>query len=356
MVEAQEVFLPYSSDHSKPFTPNTTMSYPSTPHPNSSPALSSHVLPLSASLDTDGKVDVALTTPGLRWLLFGGEGWIGSQLRCILSTERPCDEVVVALSRADDDVSVEEELRMVQPDRVVSLVGRTHGEEFATIDYLEQKGKIMENVRDNLFGPLVLLSACLKAGVHLTYVGTGCIFEYDDDHPINVSPSHGFTEFDKPNFFGSSYSVVKGFTDRLFHLLPSTALNARIRMPITDHRHARNFITKITSYTKICSMENSMSVLPELLPIMVRMAVDKETGTVNLTNPGHITHNKILELYRDIVDPTFTWSNFTIEEQSKILAAGRSNNYLNTDRLQKYAPNVRSIEESVKFVLLRYNK
>ena len=29
----------------------------------------------------------------------------------------------------------------------------------------------------------------------------------------------GFNETDKPNFFGSSYSIVKGYTDRLMHEL-----------------------------------------------------------------------------------------------------------------------------------------
>ena len=34
---------------------------------------------------------------------------------------------------------------------------------------------------------------------------------------------------DAPNFFGSSYSVTKGFTDRLFHQFEGTALNLRMR-------------------------------------------------------------------------------------------------------------------------------
>ena len=40
-------------------------------------------------------------------------------------------------------------------------------------------------------------------------------------------------------------------------------LNLRIRMPITGEPNARNFITKITNYEKICSIKNSMTVLPE---------------------------------------------------------------------------------------------
>ena len=41
------------------------------------------------------------------------------------------------------------------------------------------------------------------------------------------------------------------------------------------------------------------------------------TGTINFTNPGLISHNEILEMYKEIVDNNFTWTNFTKEEQSK---------------------------------------
>ena len=91
-----------------------------------------------------------------------------------------------------------------------------------------------------------------------------------------------------------------------------------------------------SQYEKICSIPNSMSILPELLPIALKLAERCITGTFNLTNPGLISHNEILELYKEIVDPKFTWKNFSLEEQSKILAADRSNNYLDTQKLQTF--------------------
>merc|ERR1712224_27490 len=93
-----------------------------------------------------------------------------------------------------------------------------------------------------------------------------------------------------------------------------------------------------------------MTVLSELLPVAVDMMVQKHKGTFNLTNPGLISHNEMLEMYKEIVDPKFEWKNFTQEEQDKILAAGRSNNFLETDRLQKLYPEVKHIKESVREV------
>ena len=94
-----------------------------------------------------------------------------------------------------------------------------------------------------------------------------------------------------------------------------------------------------------------MTVLPTLLPLLVQMVDRAEVGTINLTNPGVISHNEILEMYREIVDPTFTWENFTVEEQNAVLASRRSNNCLDTSRLQRLFPDVAGIREAVRGAL-----
>jgi 3,5-epimerase/4-reductase len=43
---------------------------------------------------------------------------------------------------------------------------------------------------------------------------------------------------------------------------------------------------------------------------------------------------QILQLYKDYIDPDFTWSNFTVEEQAKVIVAPRSNNLLDTQRVR----------------------
>ena len=126
-------------------------------------------------------------------------------------------------------------------------------------------------------------------------------------------------------------------------------------MPITANDNPRNFITKILNYKKICSIKNSMTVLPELIPISIKMMLDNITGTFNFTNPGLISHNEILTMYKEIVDPTFEWENFSIEEQDKILLSKRSNNYLDTEKLESLY-NILPIKESVRKCLENYNK
>ena len=86
------------------------------------------------------------------------------------------------------------------------------------------------------------------------------------------------------------------------------------------------------------------------------MMKNKITGTINLTNPGLISHNEILEMYKEIVDPSFKWKNFSQEEQRKILAADRSNNYLDTSVLEKLYPDIKNIKVSVKDCLYEYKR
>jgi len=137
------------------------------------------------------------------------------------------------------------------------------------------------------------------------------------------------------------------------HFFDKNVLVLKIRMPITDEFNGRNFITKITNYEKVCSIKNSMSVLDELIPIMIKLIKDNVTGPLNFTNPGLISHNEILEMYKEIVDPAFKWNNFTIEEQNAILDSGRSNNFLDTTRLESLCPEVKNIKVSVREALVR---
>lgn len=286
----------------------------------------------------------------MKFLVWGHKGWIGQQVLAAIGAAG--HEAVGATSRADDADAVEAEIAAVKPDRAISLIGRTRGDGFLTIDYLEQKGKLVENMRDNLYGPLVLAHVCSKHGVHLCYMGTGCIFHYDNDE-FKLGNGNGFKESSDPNFFGSAYSTCKGYTDRLMRLMfENSVLNVRIRMPITPDNSPYNFITKIVNYDKVVNIPNSMTVLPALLPKMVDMSVKKVTGTINLTHPGAISHNEVLELYKKHVDPTYTWSNFTIEEQDKILLSGRSNNLLDTTRLKELYPDVDDIHTAVEKVCI----
>jgi 3,5-epimerase/4-reductase len=189
-------------------------------------------------------------------------------------------------------------------------------------------------------------------------MGTGCIFEYggDDAGEAGEAGEAKKHEDDVPNFFGSSYSIVKGYTDRLQHMYCKNTLNLRIRMPIVNYDHDRNFITKITKYEYVCSVANSMTVLPDMFPVIADMIKKNVVGTFNLCNKGAITHNEILELYKTHVDNNFTWKNFSIEEQNKVLLSKRSNIELSTEKLYELYPNIPDIRTSIENCMITYSR
>lgn len=114
----------------------------------------------------------------------------------------------------------------------------------------------------------------------------------------------------------------------------TNCLILRLRMPVSDDLHPRNFVTKISKYERVVDIPNSNSILTDLLPVSITMAEKGETGIYNFTNPGAISHNEVLSLFKEIVRPDFTWKNFTVEEQSKVIKAGRSNCMLDTTKLE----------------------
>jgi 3,5-epimerase/4-reductase len=271
--------------------------------------------------------------------VFGHKGWIASYILPYFLKEG-IEVIYDEHLRADDPVGVEEFIQKEKPTHLLSLLGRTHGPGFPNIDYLEQPGKLYENLRDNLYAPLLLSQMARTYNCHYTYLGTGCI--YNMDNP----PDYSFTENDLPNFTGSAYSVVKGFTDLLMRNEPNT-LCLRIRLPVTDTHHPRNFITKLVKFQKICSVPNSLSVLPTLVPYMIDMMKKKIIGVINFTNPGYISHEEIMELYKLYVDSGTTWEVTTVDSLSKVQAARRCNNTLDTTELQSLYPMVLSVKDAV---------
>ena len=102
-------------------------------------------------------------------------------------------------------------------------------------------------VRSNVIGTLNLIDVCFLHNIHITNFATGCIYQYDETHPMGSG--NGFTETDKANFADSYYSKTKAQVELLLEEYPNV-LNLRLRMPVSDELHPRNFVTKISKYAR----------------------------------------------------------------------------------------------------------
>ncbi|CAM6069559.1 unnamed protein product [Sphagnum tenellum] len=207
----------------------------------------------------------------------------------------------------------------------------------------------VETICANVVGTLTLADVCKKNNLLLVNFPTGCIFEYDETHQLGSGI--GLKEEDTPNFFDPYYSKTKAMVEELLKEFDNVC-TLRVRMPITsDLQNPRNFITKISQYQKVVNIPNSMTILDELLPISIEMAKRNLRGIWNFTNPGVVSHNEILEMYRQYIDPTFSWKNFTLEEQAKVIIAARSNNELDASKLHQEFPEMLPIKQSlIKYV------
>ena len=269
-----------------------------------------------------------------KFLLYGKNGWIGGML--IELARANGDEVVLGDARLENREAVLAEIEKVRPTRVLNAAGVTGR---PNVDWCEFNKQTV--IRTNVIGCLNLADICWQKKLHCTLYATGCIFEYDAAHPLGGGVETAFTEEDRANFDGSYYSMTKGFVEEMLRAYLDHLTVLRVRMPISDDLSPRNFITKISKYEKVVDIPNSMTVLHALLPCSLELSRRELAGIYNFCNPGAISHNQVLEQYKKYVDPTFTWKNFTVEEQNKILAAKRSNNELDCSKLVNALPDMR---------------
>jgi 3,5-epimerase/4-reductase len=99
-----------------------------------------------------------------------------------------------------------------------------------------------------------------------------------------------------------------------------------------------------------------MTILHDLLPLIPQMVNRRLSGHYNFVNPGTMSHNEILDLYREYIDPEFTYENFSIEEQNQILLSKRSNNCMDTTKLEEQFPDVADIRSSMRKLFERMSQ
>ncbi|PAV61785.1 hypothetical protein WR25_22398 [Diploscapter pachys] len=287
------------------------------------------------------------TSIKMRVGIYGGKGYVGGEL--IKELERRKIPCVLAEKKVgfDSDQEVEEELSILGVTHVVCVTGRTSGGGINTIEYLEGgPDKTHINIRDNLYSAMLLAHLSRKYGLHYTYIGTGYVFSYDKEHP--VGSGKGFKEEDTPTFFGSSYSVVKGFTDRQKGW---ESINARITLPLSfDTTQPRNLLTKIVNYKELFDVPVSITVLPDCLKALVSLMEKRYGGTLNLVNPEPISLYEIVKLYKEIVDPSLDPKPIDISsERGQQLLNTKGNCALDTTRLESLTKIPTAKESILKY-------
>ena len=255
----------------------------------------------------------------MKWLIYGSTGWIARKFIEYICTNDIVDTIVKGIRRMENFDDIKQEILAIQPDRVVVLGGLTYKSPAKNIDWCEDHKQ--EVIRVNVLGVLNIADICEQNNIHCTILGTGCIYSSQNDEV--------FTEDSMWNFDKSFYSKTKAYTQELLKCYKNVLL-LRIRMPIDNTNNPKNFIEKLKSFDKIISIPNSMTVLPEMIPIMVTVIATGQTGTWNCVNPNVISHKEILDMLgiqKEYVD---------ISHQSELTRVARSNNHLATTKIEQF--------------------
>lgn len=270
-------------------------------------------------------------------ILIIGNGYIGS--RC---AEAWPDAVLSGkiINSTDDVLQL---LEQYQPEAVLNaagIVGKPN------VDWCETHQ--LETVKGNSILPVIIAEACAQKNIYLLHIGSGCVF-YGE-----APDGRGWKETDFANP-QAVYTKSKYAADLALMTLPGVGI-ARIRMPIDHIPYAGNLINKLASYKKVIDVENSVTIIEDMIAVFRQLLEKKAVGIFHVTNPGSIKHKDILDKYKEIVDPSHE-TEFIKEEELVSLglaAKKRSSNVLQSENLEKAGITMRPIREALQDTMEKY--
>lgn len=270
-------------------------------------------------------------------ILIIGRGYMGS--RCADSWS----DAVVSEEKIN---SVDDVLRILdthKPDRVLNTAG-VRGK--PNVDWCETHQ--METILGNTVLPIQIAQACQERGVYLLHMGSGCVFYGSSPDP------KGWKEDD----FGNPtavYSRCKWAADLTLSTLPNVGI-ARIRMPMDYIPSPGNIIDKLATYEKIIDVENSLTVVEDMVDVFRQLLEKKATGIFHVTNPGTIKHREIVQAYEEMVGPAWVKEWITEDElvTERLVQKKRSTNILQSSNLEKAGIRMRPAKEALRATMEKY--
>jgi dTDP-4-dehydrorhamnose reductase len=275
----------------------------------------------------------------MKTLIIGG-GWIGKICSEAWSDSELCTRKIKSVEGALDVID------SYQPDVVLNAAGVTGK---PNVDWCETH--VAETVEGNVLLPYFLAEACKRKNVYMLHIGSGCVFYGESLH------SDGQW---KPDDFANPqavYSRAKYAADLILENYDNVGI-ARIRMPIDSIPGPRNIIDKLVAYEQVIDVENSVTVIDDMVKVLREILDKKIPDIFHVVNKGVVKHREIIDLYRKYVDPTLE-KNWIDEDQLVGLGLAtkkRSNNFLSSDNLVKYGINIPDIHESMDKLMQQYSK
>ncbi|MBI5391911.1 sugar nucleotide-binding protein [Candidatus Woesearchaeota archaeon] len=271
-------------------------------------------------------------------ILILGNGYIGK--RCAEAWKEKAILAPKKIASAADALALLEEYK---PDAVLNAAG-VKGK--PNVDWCETHQP--ETLFGNVAVPLFLAFACHQKNTYLLHIGSGCVFYGDSPDPL------GWKEDDFANP-SAVYSQSKYAADLLLKNFPNVGI-ARIRMPMDFIPSPGNIIDKLASYSQVIDVENSITVVEDMVEVFYTLLEKKASGIFHVVNPGTIKHREILAYYKKYVDPSHncTWISEDALVKQGLAAKKRSTNKLQSLNLEKLDISMRPVHIAVQDTMQRY--
>ncbi len=232
------------------------------------------------------------------------------------------------------------------PDVVLNAAG-VRG--YPNVDWCEDNQ--LPTMIGNTKLPILIAEACQEKGIYLLHIGSGCIFYGDSPHPDKKWREH---DFGNPDVV---YSRAKWAADLVLSTLDNVGI-ARIRMPIDWIPAQHNLIDKLATYPKVIDVENSVTIIDDMIDVFYKLMEKNASGIFHVTNPGTMKHKELMALYEELVDPNHTneWiSNDDLVKQG-LATKGRSNNFLHSENLATFGIEMRNVQDALRDTMEKYAK
>lgn len=282
-----------------------------------------------------------------------GRGYLGEKLKH--SVEFGKAMVNPSTQRINSKKDVISLIDRFKPEVIINAAGVTG---HPNVDWCETHRA--ETYQGNVVLPVNIATACAEKGVKMVHFGSGCIYEGDND-------GKGYDELDLPNFKGSVYSRSKIECERILNDMandPSQNLDLlelRIRMPLDGNPSRKNLLTKLLKYASegkpIVNAPNSITSVNDIPAAVSRLIEYGAKGVYNLVNPGTLTHEHLINIYKKVSGKEFDVNYVSAKEFDNVgnTAARRSNCVLSTYKLERlvdlddaYTAATKCITEYVK--------
>ena len=216
------------------------------------------------------------------YALFGSNGLLGNATMKFL--EQNNKNFITINDRLDQHSTIKSKLSLYKPKYVICAAGISGK---PTLEWSETNK--YQTYKTNVLDTLNLIEICKDLNIHITVYGSGGIYKGDG--------LREYTETDVPNNFNKIYSKYRIILEECIANYENV-LYLRIQYAISGDGHPKCFMTKMLNRTNnLHNVPVNVTHMPTMLPVLIELIENGNTGTFNFVNPGHVHLPNLIKMY-----------------------------------------------------------